>query len=114
MTIIKINYNNDYIVGFEANGHTGYAPIGQDILCASLSSILQTAVLGLMQVANLKINYKTDEKKGKIHLLLEEKNFETQAFKDGQVILKTMVCGIKDVASEFKKYIKVEEIRDVY
>lgn len=114
MTIIKINYNNDYIMGFEANGHTGYAPIGHDILCASISSIMQTAVAGLLEVVNLKVNYKTDEKKGLISCVLQEKNFETQAFKDGQVILKTMVCGIKSVASEFKKYIKVEEIRDVY
>ena len=114
MTIIKINYNNDYIIGFEANGHTGYAPQGHDILCASMSSIMQTAVLGLMNLTNLKLNYKTDEKKGLISLKIEDKNFETQDFLNGQVILKTMVCGIKDVASEYKKYIKVEEIRDVY
>ncbi len=114
MTTIKIIYNNDHIVGFEANGHTGYAPQGHDILCASISSIMQTAVLGLVNLTDLKLNYKTDEKKGKICLKIEDKNFETQAFYDGQVILKTMVCGINDVASEFKKYIKVEEIRDVY
>lgn len=114
MTTIKIIYNNDYIVGFEANGHTGFAPQGHDILCASLSSIMQTAVLGLLKLTNLKINYKTDEKKGLISCTLLDKNFETKSFLDGQVILKTMVCGINDVASEFKKYINVEEIRDVY
>lgn len=35
----------------DADGHANYAPHGQDIVCASVSAILQTAVLGLEAIA---------------------------------------------------------------
>ena len=33
------------IHGFAAKGHSGFAPHGQDIVCAAVSVLLQTAVL---------------------------------------------------------------------
>ena len=40
----------------ECDGHTGYGVEGEDVVCAALSSIVQTAVLGLMGVAGLNVN----------------------------------------------------------
>jgi uncharacterized protein YsxB (DUF464 family) len=45
----------------DVKGHAGYAPHGQDIVCAAVSAILQTAVLGLESVArtypdNVRVN----------------------------------------------------------
>jgi uncharacterized protein YsxB (DUF464 family) len=34
-------------VGFSAEGHAGYGPPGQDIVCAAVSSLVQSAVLAL-------------------------------------------------------------------
>lgn len=115
MTKITIKYKNGFIVEFKAEGHTGYAENGKDILCASVSSIMQAAVLGLKKVAKLSFSYKTNAKTGYLKCSLNEEYIKQNTkWQNGQVILNTMVCGIKDVASEFKDYIKVEEIRDVY
>jgi uncharacterized protein YsxB (DUF464 family) len=32
-------------------GHAGYAEYGQDIVCASVSAIIQTALLGLQAIS---------------------------------------------------------------
>jgi len=33
--------------GFIVEGHAGYAPAGEDIVCAGVSALVQTAVAGL-------------------------------------------------------------------
>lgn len=48
--------NNDYNLGFIMEGHADYAPHGQDIVCASVSSALFTTYNALkQQVMNTKI-----------------------------------------------------------
>lgn len=36
-------------------GHAGYAPAGQDIVCAAVSALTQTLILGLRQVAGMEL-----------------------------------------------------------
>lgn len=51
MIDIKINMKSGDME-IKVKGHAGYAPHGQDIVCAGVSAILQTAVLGLEALAN--------------------------------------------------------------
>lgn len=56
--MIKIYLTNSSI---EIDGHAGYAEYGNDIVCAAVSAILQTAQLGLIKLAqqfpeNIEIN----------------------------------------------------------
>lgn len=56
--MIEIYLTNGSI---EIDGHADYAEYGNDIVCAAVSAILQTAQLGLMQLAkqfpeNIEIN----------------------------------------------------------
>ena len=55
--MIRINITK---TGINIEGHAEYAEHGQDIVCAAVSAILQTAQLGLMQIGkqypnNIKI-----------------------------------------------------------
>lgn len=50
--MIKVRVNmesGDMLI--DVKGHAGYAPHGRDIVCAAVSAILQTAVLGLESIA---------------------------------------------------------------
>ena len=48
MIKIEIVRNSDQaMVGFSVTGHANTAPHGQDIVCAGISALTQTAVLGL-------------------------------------------------------------------
>jgi uncharacterized protein YsxB (DUF464 family) len=50
MIKISVAMNSGDMV-IDVKGHAGYAPHGHDIVCAAVSAILQTAVLGLESVA---------------------------------------------------------------
>lgn len=51
--MIQINVDmNSGDMTIDVKGHAGYAPHGQDIVCAAVSAILQTAVLGLESIAD--------------------------------------------------------------
>lgn len=51
--MIKINVNAESgNMTIEVKGHAGYDAHGRDIVCAGVSAILQTAVLGLEAIAD--------------------------------------------------------------
>lgn len=62
--------HNGSIVSVECDGHTGYGVEGEDIVCSALSSIVQTAALGLMQVAGIDLDYEVREEDGYLKFTL--------------------------------------------
>ena len=61
MTRVIIIKKNNEICEVECDGHTNYGEKGEDIVCASLSSIVQTAVLGLLMVCFIELDMKRDD-----------------------------------------------------
>ena len=45
---------------FRVEGHTGYADHGEDIICAGISAITQTALVGLLNYLEKKPYYKRE------------------------------------------------------
>ena len=54
-------------VGFLLKGHAGYGEQGEDLACAGISAITQTALLGITDV--LKIKAKVTLEEGVKHIL---------------------------------------------
>ena len=104
VTIVKKNFK---IFSVECDGHTNYGEKGEDIVCASLSSIVQTAVLGLLVVATLELDMKRDDEAGYFKFTLPEKLTETQVIQTS-AILDTLLCGISDLHVGFSDYIELE------
>lgn len=106
--MIKIIFykKNNLLFGFEANGHSGYAETGSDIVCSAVSSMTQMAVVGLSEVLNLKLNTKKD-KNGYLLCKLSEKN-TSEAITKAQDFLKTLLISLEDVEKDYKKFIKLE------
>ena len=50
-TMIKVTIDMSEGISIKTTGHANYAPYGEDIVCAGVSAILQTAVLGLENIA---------------------------------------------------------------
>ena len=109
MTTIKIKRDNEDIICVECSDHTGFADFGKDIVCAGVSSITQTAVLGIKELTNLKHSFKIDEKTGYLKLELIDIEKNSADFINCQVILKTMLLGIKNLQEQYPKYIKLED-----
>ena len=53
MTTVRFTRKDGMLTGVTCTGHTGYAEQGEDIVCAAVSSVVQTAVLGLMQLVGV-------------------------------------------------------------
>ena len=108
MTTIKIYKKNKNIVGVECSDHTGFADYGKDIVCAGVSCIVQTAVLGVQKLTDVNHRLTVDEKKG--YLKFEINDIEdSKSFNDTQIILKTMCCGLEDLQKQYPKNIKLED-----
>lgn len=108
MTNIIIKKTNDNIISVECRNHTGFADYGKDIVCAGVSSITQTAVLGIQELTNVKNNLTIDEKLGYLKLEIYDIEQSTD-FEKAQVILKTMLLGLEDLQKQYPKYIKLED-----
>ena len=67
ITIRIFRDKHQNIVKYQISGHSGYAEIGSDIVCAAVSAVSQSSVLGLMEV--LKLSIGLEMKKMKSHIL---------------------------------------------
>ena len=104
MTRVTVIKSRGHIVSLVAAGHTGYGVEGEDIVCAALSSVIQTAVLGLMRVAGINAEVETDEG----YLSLELPKLNEQDRHNADMILDTMLCGIADLNEGYSDFIELE------
>ena len=113
MTTIKIIKRNSNIIEVDACGHSGYADYGKDIVCAAISAIIQTACLGVERQIGKNAKIKIDENQGKLNLKIAEIS-DKNKINNVNIILETMVLGLKDIAKSNKKYVKLEEEDEIY
>jgi len=106
VTNITITKKFDEIIKVVAIGHTGYASEGEDIVCAAVSSVIQTAVLGLMQVASIPIEFKQDADIALMEIIIPELDDDEDRH-NANLILNTMLCGITNLVENYGKYIKL-------
>ena len=106
MTTVTITKEHNSIVSVECSGHTGYGCEGEDIVCAALSSIVQTALLGLLH--NVRgVQYRRDDESGYLAIDLPRDMTESERH-DADVITGTMLLGISDLHEGFSDFIELE------
>jgi uncharacterized protein YsxB (DUF464 family) len=110
MTAVKIYRQNGRIKKVACDGHTDYGEEGEDIVCAALSSVVQTAILGLMRVAAINLDYKILDQSGSLEFTLPSLNESDR--QNADMILETMLCGIADLNEGYSKFIKLEIIKE--
>lgn len=111
MISISISINQkDRIQGYKLEGHANYAEEGEDIVCAAVSVLAQTALLSLNKVGKIeeeKLNYKIDEEIGYLEVILPSYLDRDRASK-AETILRTFELGIKSIIESYPKYITLE------
>lgn len=95
--MIVITHQNGCIT---INGHAGYAPIGQDIVCAAVSALVQTFLASVEQLTPDKIKAVTN-KQGQIQTI-QYKHLTDRA----QVLLDAFFVGIRMIADSYPSNIK--------
>ena len=111
MTNIELIYNdNNKIEKVTVSGHANYS-MDNDIVCASVSTLTQTAILGLVKVVGLDINYDVED--GFLTFdIPQDLSYEDGIMVDA--IMQTMKEGLLDLESGYKKFVKLEEKYNVY
>ena len=107
MTQVFVYKKDKHIARVVCDGHTGYGKEGEDIVCAALSSIVQTAVLGLVSVAAVNIDLRRDDKKGYLEFTLPDDLNQTKR-QNADVILDTMLLGITDLYEAWSDFIELD------
>ena len=107
MTHVTVFKKNNEITEVVCDGHTFYGEKGEDIVCAALSSVVQTAALGLMTVAGVNIDLERDDERGYLRMTLPDNLTETERMK-ASVILDTMLMGVSDLYEGFSDFIELE------
>ncbi len=106
MTTVEVKRSSGHIVSLSADGHTGYGVEGEDIVCAALSSIIQTALLGLMQVAGVDVKFVRRDEEGYLSFELSSLDYDERH--DADMILDTMLCGISDLYETYSDFIELK------
>ncbi len=101
MIKVTINYFGNDIAELEVKGHSYYAPKGNDIVCAGVSSIIIGGLNAIdALVTDNNIDYDVRDGYVKMSSL---NNIEVQK------ILKILIIQLKTVEDSYSKYIKIVE-----
>lgn len=95
--------------GFQVSGHSGFAAYGEDIVCAAVSALAQTAVLGVTEVVGLDCQVEIDEDDGLLLCLLPEQLSPRDNGK-AQLILEVLCKGLMAIEEEYAKHVSVKEV----
>lgn len=94
------------ICAYRVKGHAEFNPEGFDPVCALVSVITQTPIMGLEQHLKHELSYIVDEEDGILEVTLKKAPNELT-----QAILATMLYGLKGLAENYPEYIRIQEHR---
>ncbi|HHX23220.1 MAG: ribosomal-processing cysteine protease Prp [Tepidanaerobacteraceae bacterium] len=94
----------------EISGHAQYAEYGKDIVCAGVSALTETAVLGLKNVVG--IDPLVYRKEGCLILKLPD-NMTLEELEKAAIILETIFLGLKDISKDYPSNVHTEIIEEV-
>lgn len=102
MILVKVNADAKGITGVKISGHSTYAPVGKDIVCAAVSTITQGTVLALEEVVEADIHYEMFD--GYLKLELIERDLKK--FEQSQILLKAMVLTLQNIELSYPDHIR--------
>lgn len=94
------------LIGFESEGHAGYAEYGSDIVCAAVSAVLITAVNGLESVLCIEPIVRQNDEIGYLKAELPACLDEARA-RDAGLVLAVAECGLQSIAGQYPDYVRV-------
>lgn len=91
---------------FVVEGHAYAADPGQDIVCAAVSVLTQTTVLGLHEIANIAIEHeiRSGYLKCKLPMNLKEKELY-----DARLLIDTMLLGLENIQKSYPQYVEIHD-----
>lgn len=96
--------NTGEINKFHVSGHSGTAKRGKDIICAGVSALTQSALLGISTYLGRDIYWQAED--GLLYLeLRDQPDSQTNA------VFETMLLGLTEIAKIQPSYVQILENR---
>lgn len=105
INILLISKNNNFIK-LRVFGHSGYDVLGRDIVCASVSSIVQSIIIGLKNVICKDFEYVIDDKNA--YVFINISNYSIENMSKAQILFNTFKYTMDSLILDYKKYIKMK------
>ena len=109
MTTATFFSEGSRIVGFEVKGHSGYAPEGEDIVCAAVTSAVRLTECAVNDVLGLEASVKVREKDASITLKLPAALGQTNE-SICQTLLAALMVHFVQLAEEYPENLSVMEV----
>ena len=109
MTTVTFFTEGSRITGFEVKGHSGYAPEGEDIVCAAVTSAVRLAECAVNDVLGLEAAVKVREKDASLSLKLPASLGQTNE-STCQTLLAALMVHFVQLAEEYPEKISVMEV----
>ena len=104
----EIFRNDNYVIcGFKLSGHAGFAEEGSDIVCSAVSMLVIHTINCIEEFTEEKFNYSADnDNGGYIDFYLPDIK-KGAVNHDVELLLESMLYGLKNVENEYSQYIKI-------
>ena len=91
-------------VGFELTGHADQGAYGEDIVCAGISAITETALLGITDV--LKLDAAAAAEDGHVRCELS-REAAPEDMEKAAIVFNTMIAGLASIKEAYPKSLKL-------
>ena len=105
-TVTFLKRSDGALLGYRANGHSGYAEAGADIVCAAISALTQTTLNGLKNVRKAPVMFDQDDDGAFIEAILTPEASEDQ-IRQAQLLLVTLLEGLQAIQREYPRHLRI-------
>lgn len=107
MIRIQFSYDTDgRLCGVDSKGHAQSAKHGEDLVCAAVSTLLQTCLVALIDGLSMQPRYHMDE--GNMSVVLPE-SIDQEKREQAHIVFNTIRLGLMGVAINNGSYVKILE-----
>ena len=94
------------LIGYRAQGHTGFADSGSDIVCAAISALTQSTLNGLRNVLKAPVMFEIDDQAAFLEARLTPEATEAQV-RQAQLLLVTLLEGLQAVERSYPQNVRI-------
>ena len=103
MITVTVTRENGDPVGFTVKGHANMGEYGEDLVCAAVSAIVQTAILGITEVCHIPAGVSIEE--GETVCILS-KDASADAIQRADIVMNTMIAGLRSIQASYPRTLK--------
>lgn len=91
--------------GFSVKGHAGLQLKGNDIVCAAVSALTQTAIVALENITGIRQDIRQQE--GSLSSTFQCTDIDGEQRKAIEIIIYTMLLGLLEIRKQYPERIQV-------